>query len=87
MLTINCPHCGPRDETEFLNGGEGHVSRPLPTSEAVEWSNYLFFDDNPRGPLRERWLHAFGCRRWFHVMRDTATHQIIATYGIMERPE
>lgn len=87
MLTITCPNCGPRDETEYLNGGEGHVNRPPQTATDEEWADYLFFHDNPRGPLRERWLHAFGCRRWFHVVRDTANHRITATYGIMEKPE
>jgi len=29
MLLINCPHCGPRDESEFSCGGEAHIARPL----------------------------------------------------------
>lgn len=89
MLIINCPTCGERDETEFLNGGEGHIDRPGPP-EAVSdaaWAGYLFFHDNPRGPLRERWLHAFGCRRWFHAVRDTANHGITLTYAIDAKPE
>jgi sarcosine oxidase, subunit delta len=87
MLTIDCPHCGPRDETEFVNGGEGHVDRPPPSATDVEWADYLFYHDNPKGPLRERWLHAYGCRRWFHVVRDTADHGISGVYGILEKPE
>ena len=34
--------------------------------------------DNPKGDLSERWMHAAGCRRWFNVVRDTATHEIVA---------
>jgi len=76
MLTITCPTCGPRDETEFVNGGESRRTRlPLAVSD-TEWADYLFFHDNPRGPLRERWLHEFGCRRWFEAVRDTVTHAI-----------
>ena len=28
MLLIECPWCGPRQETEFFCGGEAHLSRP-----------------------------------------------------------
>ena len=31
MLLIDCPYCGPRDETEFSCGGEAHIARPLDT--------------------------------------------------------
>ena len=29
MMLIECPFCGPRDETEFSCGGEAHIARPL----------------------------------------------------------
>jgi len=86
MLIITCPTCGDRDETEFVNGGEGHVDRPPETVSDAAWAEYLFFHDNPRGALRERWLHAFGCRRWFHAVRDTADHRVTLTYAIDARP-
>ena len=25
MLLIECPYCGPRDETEYRHGGQAHV--------------------------------------------------------------
>jgi len=28
MLLIECPWCGPREETEFSCGGEAHIVRP-----------------------------------------------------------
>lgn len=87
MLRIDCPHCGLRDETEFMNGGEGHVDRPSLDASDEAWTRYLFFHDNPRGLLRERWLHAFGCRRWFHAARSTADHRIVLTYAIDAKPE
>jgi sarcosine oxidase, subunit delta len=88
MLLIDCPYCGPRDEVEFRYGGQAHVARPKEpdTLSDAEWADYLFMRDNPKGPFRERWVHAAGCRRWFNMLRDTATHRIIAIYKIGETP-
>ena len=86
MLRIHCPWCGPRDEPEFRWGGEVPAVRPAargPVSDAA-WAEYLFLRDNPKGLVRERWLHALGCRQWFLVVRDTVTHEIRATSRIGE---
>ena len=86
MLLISCPWCGPRDEIEYQCGGQSHITRPEPP-EAVSdetWGDYLFFRENPKGVHYERWLHAFGCRRWFNVARHTATHRIEAIYAMHE---
>jgi sarcosine oxidase subunit delta len=40
-----------------------------------EWARYLFFRDNPKGDLTERWVHTNGCRRWFNVVRNTVTSE------------
>jgi len=80
MLRITCPWCGPRDETEFMNGGEVRPERPQPGVSDAEWAAHLFEHANPRGPLRERWLHAYGCRRWFDALRDTVSHEILAVH-------
>ena len=90
MLLITCPWCGPRDDIEFRCGGQSHISRPEPHDQVSDpvsdpvWADYLYFRDNPRGLLRERWHHAFGCRRWFNVVRSTVTHEILATYRMGE---
>jgi sarcosine oxidase subunit delta len=42
-----------------------------------QWAEYLFYRDNPKGLLRERWVHSYGCRQWFVVTRDTVTHDIV----------
>lgn len=88
MLLITCPWCGPRDETEFRYGDEAHIARPTDPSALndAEWANYLFMRDNPKGPFRERWVHAAGCRRWFNVIRDTVSHRILAVYRAGEIP-
>lgn len=88
MLLIRCPWCGARDEIEFRYGGQAQVAYPADPEALAdeEWADYLFMRDNPRGPFRERWVHAAGCRRWFQALRDTSTHRLIATYPIGEEP-
>jgi sarcosine oxidase, subunit delta len=77
MLLITCPHCGPRDETEFTYGGEAGIAYPADPDALSdpEWAEYLFVRSNHRGPLAERWCHTSGCRRWFDVVRDTVTQE------------
>ncbi|MEO5654015.1 MAG: sarcosine oxidase subunit delta [Marmoricola sp.] len=82
MMLLSCPWCGPRDETEYHYGGEAHVAYPEEPSALSdeEWAQFLFFRANPKGPFAERWMHGGGCRRWFNVVRDTATHDVLAVY-------
>ena len=88
MLVINCPWCGPRDESEFAYGGEAHIVRPKEPDKLTdaEWADYLFMRRNPLGRHLEQWGHAYGCRRWFNVERDTVTYRITATYKPGEPP-
>jgi heterotetrameric sarcosine oxidase delta subunit len=88
MLLIPCPYCGPRAEPEFDYGGESHVTRPEPfdaVSDAA-WSAYLYLREYPKGAGRERWRHTHGCRQWFNLLRDTASHRILAAYRLGEAP-
>ncbi|MEQ8398240.1 sarcosine oxidase subunit delta [Thalassobaculum sp.] len=89
MMLIPCPWCGPRDDSEFAYGNQAHIARPndpLATSDQ-QWAEYLYFRDNPKGPFAERWMHAAGCRRWFHVVRDTYSHVILQVYKVGEWPD
>ena len=54
MLIISCPYCGPRDEIEFVCGGEAHIARPLAnnTITDAEFAEYLFIRDNPKGVVQ-----------------------------------
>ena len=81
MLQFECPYCGLRDEPEFRWGGEVPLLRPGPPQlvSRGDWAAYLFFRENPKGLVRERWLHALGCRQWFVVVRNTVTHEICST--------
>ncbi|MDQ0949519.1 sarcosine oxidase subunit delta [Streptomyces phaeochromogenes] len=90
MLLISCPWCGPRDETEYHYGGQAHVPYPETTADLTDeqWGQYVFYRDNPKGPFAERWMHSVGCRRWFNVLRDTATYEVLTSYRLDEpRPE
>lgn len=81
MLLLTCPCCGAQaEETEFAPGGEAHLRRHGPGSDDTEFGAYLFARRNPRGVHFERWRHAFGCGRWFHVARDTATLEVFGSY-------
>ena len=84
MLRIPCPYCGMRDEPEFGFGGQAHLTRPPFTATDVEWTEYLYIRENPKGVHYERWLHAYGCRQWFHIARHTVTHEILAVYRVGE---
>jgi heterotetrameric sarcosine oxidase delta subunit len=88
MLLINCPWCGPREDSEFTYGGQAHIARPR-APEAVSdenWAEYLFMRINPRGLHHEQWLHSAGCRQWFNVERDTVSYRISRVYRCGEPP-
>ena len=83
MLSLDCPWCGARPETEFRCGGEAHLQRPDPqTASDAEWAAYLFHRTNPRGVHRERWVHVHGCGRWFLVERDTVSDRIARVHRL-----
>lgn len=84
MLLIQCPWCGPRNDTEFSYGGEAGIVRPanpLALSDQ-EWAEYLYMRNNKRGAHLEQWCHSAGCRQWFQVVRDTMTNRISGVYKI-----
>lgn len=82
MMLIECPNCGPRNETEYRYGGQAHVAYPENPDDLSdeEWARFLFYRGNVKGLFAERWVHAAGCRKWFNVIRDTATYRIAAIY-------
>ena len=90
MFIIECPWCGPRDQSEFSAHGQAHIARPEEPTELSDeqWGDFLFFRDNPKGLHFERWHHSHGCRRWFNIARNTASSEIYASYKPGEpRPE
>jgi sarcosine oxidase, subunit delta len=85
-MQLNCPFCGTRDESEFVCGGTSHIARPQLSASDAGWGDYLFFRDNPKGVHRERWRHVYGCGQWFNLARHTATHEVLAVYGMSDPP-
>ena len=79
MIRINCPFCGVRDHTEFSYEGDATVVYPALDASEDEWFEAVFLRDNPRGPHRELWRHAYGCGAMIEVARDTVTHEITET--------
>jgi sarcosine oxidase, subunit delta len=84
MMQLPCPWCGVRDEPEFVYGGTTRIERPPLSASDLQWTEYLFFRENPKGMHLERWCHLFGCGRWFNVARDTVTHEILSASQIAE---
>ena len=84
MLRIECPWCGLRDEPEFTYGGESGTTRPPAGCSGETWARHLFVRSNPKGENAERWCHSFGCGQWFNALRDTMTHEIVATWRMGE---
>lgn len=79
MFRIPCPHCGPRNRTEFHHVGE-RSSRPDPRSTTPgEWRSYLYGQRNFADWTTETWYHGAGCRRFVTVDRHTATNEIRPT--------
>jgi len=69
------------EETEFVPGGEAHIKRAGSGSSEEDFEAYLFHKKNPRGVHVERWRHAYGCGKWFHVVRCTTTHEVYGAYA------
>lgn len=82
MIQLTCPYCGVTgEETEFHPGGEAHLKRFASDSSDADFTDYLFTRKNPRGVHFERWQHQYGCGKWFHAARCTATLEVFGTYS------
>ena len=84
MLKFECPNCQTiADETELVCGGQAHITREVERSSDKKFSSYLFYRKNPRGVHFERWLHQFGCGKWFIAARCTLTMEVFGTYSAL----
>ena len=86
MLEIKCPYCGKRSQNEFAYGGDATVKRPDLNKEVTvdEWDHFVYYRKNLRGNHLELWHHISGCRQWFKVHRNTATHEMLKTLELKE---
>ena len=76
MILLPCPHCGPRNASEFRYVGESPHRPDVATSGPDEWRAYLYLKRNPAGWTTETWLHRAGCRRFLVVERHTVTNEV-----------
>jgi sarcosine oxidase subunit delta len=76
MLLISCPYCGPRAGAEFTFERPMESIFPLDATPETA-TERLYTRDNIKGPSWELWRHAYGCRAWVKVLRDTGTHEVI----------
>jgi sarcosine oxidase, subunit delta len=74
-FVLRCPHCGPREVSDFAYGGEVLV-RPTDAPSPRELNRYVYFRRNVAGVQREWWYHRSGCGVWFHAERDTRTNEV-----------
>ncbi len=81
MHRIRCPWCGYRDEAEFQYQGDATKVRPDENASEAKFFDYVYLRDNPKGWHTEWWHHTGGCRQWVKVVRNTVTHEIVATGG------
>jgi sarcosine oxidase subunit delta len=82
MQLFTCPFCGLRTEAEFHFGGDAGNLRPEADAQDGQWTDYLYFRNNRRGPTREIWMH-LPCREVFVMERDTLSHEVIATETLL----
>ncbi len=76
MIRIPCPHCGPRNSSEFRYAGEGRPRPDVRNTTPPEWRGYLYERQNAAGWVRENWYHTAGCRRFFAIERDTVSNEV-----------
>ena len=79
-IPLHCPHCGTRPLEEFLYGEVPVVPDSITDPDARDLDRG-FMHENPEGPVTERWFHAFGCRRWLTVRRDTRTDTVLSPHS------
>ncbi|MGB1360655.1 MAG: sarcosine oxidase subunit delta [Alphaproteobacteria bacterium] len=83
MLYIRDPYLNEmRDQMEYHVRSEAHKARPVNPAKTSDkdWGDYIFFFANTKGIHFERWVNFTGHRKWFNVIRNTVTDEIIATY-------
>jgi len=77
MHWLHCPRCGRRPLDEYVFGGERRSVPDVIIEPDDRDFDEVWIFENPDGPTTERWFHAFGCRRWVTVRRDTAIDVVL----------
>lgn len=80
MKILSCPLNGPRNISEFVCLGEVKPT-PATSADTAVWADYVFFECNAAGPVREWWIH-IATNFIFVVDRNSITDEILATYRV-----
>jgi sarcosine oxidase subunit delta len=80
VKTLDCPLNGRRNISEFACLGEVKAP-PAADAGTAAWADYVSFERNPAGLVREWWIHV-ATNYIFVVDRDTRSDEILATYRI-----
>ncbi len=75
MLRIPCPYCGCAMRPSSSSAGPRTSLGPDSRSDDRTWTRLSVHAREPRGIHYERWLHAFGCGRWFNVRKGRVESQ------------
>lgn len=77
-IEIHCKNCGHRPIEEFFFGEIPVVPESITDPDERDVDR-AFMHENAEGPVVERWFHAYGCRRWTTVERDTRTDRVLGS--------
>lgn len=77
MKIMICPVNGPRNISEFVWAGDVK-SEPPADAPDVEFTTYLFLEENTAGVVHEWWVHA-PTNTWFIAKRNTITDEVLET--------
>lgn len=75
-LRIPCRQCGVRLVEEFVYGEITATPDRITDPDARDVDR-AFMHSNIEGIVTERWFHAYGCRRWITLTRDTRTNDVM----------
>ena len=59
------------------------VDEPGPGGTELDWSNYVFLEQNLKGVVDEWWCHV-ATSYWFIARRDRATDKFVETWTVDE---
>lgn len=85
-MRISCPYCGERDFSEFRFRREVSNREDVFSETADDGIEAIHYRQNLAGRQSELWHHAYGCRAWLLVERDTLANTIFGVMPVRNKP-
>ena len=82
MKLLKCPLNGIRNVQEFVCGGDVKIE-PTPDAAIIDWSDFVFGEDNRSDCVAEWWCH-IASGYWFIVSRNRSSNAVVATFTVGE---